>query len=254
MIATHWPLLARLLCWTLLVACRDDTSIVVIEPWTRDAVHILGGTFRGTPTFCPAPADFAPRYRDELSGEWREGILRPVYLHTDAFLIDRRVVTCDEWAQCVRAKQCKPIKQQGCLEGIVAVRFEEAAKYCAFRGGTLPSTKELQRALRGTDGHTYPDGATSDLRTCERPTFRGDPYDRRCLHRSPDGVEYATLDPARYEHSRDEYCYPMLVTPRDDKAIVRAVLHVIHNKVADVITTERGPNPTGRFRCVYESE
>jgi formylglycine-generating enzyme required for sulfatase activity len=92
-----------------------------------------------------------------------EGPERQVYL--SAFSIDRVEVTVRAYRACVDAGACAP---EPLLQPdrrfiapdlpITSVTHTEAARYCAFRGGRLPSEAEWERAARGRDGRVFPWG------------------------------------------------------------------------------------------------
>ncbi len=96
-----------------------------------------------------------------------------------AFEIDRVEVANDDWGRCVQAGRCKPVNTDACenwtLQGkmpfrrvprtlaradapVVCVTRSEAAAYCAFAGGRLPTPDEWEKAARGRNGYTLPWG------------------------------------------------------------------------------------------------
>jgi formylglycine-generating enzyme required for sulfatase activity len=92
-----------------------------------------------------------------------EGPQRRVYL--SGFSIDRVTVTVGAYRNCVQAGACSatPLTVSderflGATMPITSVTFSEAATYCAWRGGRLPSEAEWERAARGTDGRVWPWG------------------------------------------------------------------------------------------------
>ncbi len=79
------------------------------------------------------------------------------------FGLDRLEVTLARWFRCVRAGRCRPPRLP---EGpdldprlpVTGVTWHEAADYCAFAGGRLPTAEEWERAARGPNGRRYPWG------------------------------------------------------------------------------------------------
>lgn len=100
------------------------------------------------------------------------------------FRIDRDTVSCKQWDECVSAKRCSALITEGeCDNDKVDASYAGAAAYCAWRGGRLASLAEWQRAIRGREGRTMPDGgpvSNVHLECTRRP----------CAFTTPEGIEY----------------------------------------------------------------
>lgn len=103
---------------------------------------------------------------------------RKVFL--SAYKIDKFEVTVAEYMKCVKAKKCiKPNFDNGrCFifsEGqwklgtlpdqfredgkpVVCIDWYQADEYCKWRGSSLPTEAQWEKAARGTDGNIYPWG------------------------------------------------------------------------------------------------
>lgn len=84
---------------------------------------------------------------------------------TPAFGIDRTEVTHEAWRRCVRAGRCPPsripdddLRLAAPRMPVTGVTWDEAAEYCRFVGGRLPTEVEWERAARGNRRHRFPWG------------------------------------------------------------------------------------------------
>jgi len=85
-----------------------------------------------------------------------------VYL--DGYWIDRTEVTNAQYGKCVEAGACRAAS---CADNgdfnraeqpVICVDWNQAAAYCQWAGGRLPTEAEWEKAASGTDGRTYPWG------------------------------------------------------------------------------------------------
>jgi formylglycine-generating enzyme len=81
------------------------------------------------------------------------------------FWMSRTEVTVAEYARCVAVGRCGPagfeggaLRFQRPTFPVTFVTFDEAQRYCAFRGGRLPTEAEFERAARGPARRQYPWG------------------------------------------------------------------------------------------------
>jgi formylglycine-generating enzyme required for sulfatase activity len=131
-----------------------------VEPEDIDGLDGLENACRGSLPLFPrswgAPCD-------EWGVELRNMAPREVYL--DAFWIDRTEVTAAQYRECVEAGACALDPMFVGDERYVApdlplvnVTWQEASRYCRWRGKRLPTEAEWEKAARGTDGRIWPWG------------------------------------------------------------------------------------------------
>ncbi len=84
---------------------------------------------------------------------------------TDAYGIDRTEVTHAAWRLCVTAGRCPPSRirdDDARLASprmpVTGITWDDAAQYCAFVGGRLPTEAEWERASRGARRQRFPWG------------------------------------------------------------------------------------------------
>jgi sulfatase modifying factor 1 len=112
----------------------------------------------------------APRFQMTVCGvEFfaHELTAHEVWLPT--YAIDRTEVTVAAYDRCVRRGGCAPpldapgTPQTGApTQPVTGVRWDDAAEYCAWAGGRLPTEAEWERAARGRDGRPFPWGWIND--------------------------------------------------------------------------------------------
>lgn len=120
-------------------------------------------TFRG---LCD---DVAPRFR-------AEGLAHRVTV--TGFAMDRTEVTVRDYRVCVRVGRCAP---PGFAVGdprydrpglpVTHVRWQDAARYCEFSGGRLPTEAEWEFAARGKSSRTFPWGNVQHPSICNHGSF-----------------------------------------------------------------------------------
>jgi formylglycine-generating enzyme required for sulfatase activity len=106
------------------------------------------------------------------------GDAAPAYVDVAPFLLDRRPVTCGEWAEFCRDTQTAPpsywpqplqwepdpdnLTPEMRAAPVVEVSLDDAARYAAWKGKRLPTEVEWELAARGFDGRLWPWGHEFD--------------------------------------------------------------------------------------------
>ena len=85
--------------------------------------------------------------------------------HVAGFWMSRTEVTVADYERCVSAGRCRAAAFDGGAARfaqpsapVTLVTWDDAKRYCAFRGGRLPTEAEFERAARGPARRTYPWG------------------------------------------------------------------------------------------------
>jgi formylglycine-generating enzyme required for sulfatase activity len=95
-----------------------------------------------------------------------------------AFWLDVTEVTNAEWDECVAAKVCRPKSDEvrakhpdfnAPRQPVSGVSWDDARRYCEWRGKRLPREAEFEKAARDNDGRTFAWG--SEPPTHDRAVF-----------------------------------------------------------------------------------
>lgn len=116
-----------------------------------------------TTSFCQLYARQLEATTDQTTGADGRPRARTVYV--SAFAIDRNEVTVAQYRACIAASACSldPLiagdeRYISDTWPVVNVTWHEAANYCRWRAGRLPTEAEWERAARGDDGRRWPWG------------------------------------------------------------------------------------------------
>ncbi|NUP14375.1 MAG: SUMF1/EgtB/PvdO family nonheme iron enzyme [Polyangiaceae bacterium] len=143
------------------------------------------GRCSGEPASCPPPLErtaggcvakparisIAAGVLDRSASDWEAvGAVAARRITIDAFDIDAFEVTEARWARCADAGACARLDLTG-EPGlpITNVTADEAVRFCAFEGGSLPTPEQLAYAGAGPEGHRYPWGPTGAV--CRRAAW-----------------------------------------------------------------------------------
>src|SRR5581483_10508720 len=144
------------------------------------------------------------------------GIDNPIHQVTlSDFWIYRTKVTNAQFAYCVSQGGCTPpnprnnkgyadpLKSQ---DPVTGVKYDQAAAYCAFVHGRLPTEAEWEKAARGPDGNIYPWGDGSP--TCDLLNFNDCTGGTTRVNQYPQGKSYYTafdMEGNTFEWTADWY-------------------------------------------------
>jgi sulfatase modifying factor 1 len=110
----------------------------------------------------------------------------PHRVEVRGFWMARNEVTVAAYARCVSVGRCAPAGFEGGARRfqlpnypVTLVTFDDAKRYCAFRGGRLPTEAEFERAARGATRRAYPWGQLFNSRLANHGRLGVDPTDAR---------------------------------------------------------------------------
>ncbi len=174
------------LSWLHLERQSDQDDARQVDRVSDEIVDIEAGTFRqGLSDDAEAYIlEFCYRYHDDPERDCDrdrllEGEVPQQTVDMPAFQIDAAPVINAEYTECVEAGACEAINYddcdvwtpQGLQPGarvpqvlreddrpVVCVNRSEAAAYCEFRDGQLPTHNQWEKAARGDDNVIYPWG------------------------------------------------------------------------------------------------
>jgi formylglycine-generating enzyme required for sulfatase activity len=162
----------RLLACALLLAGFDTGRVTRVDRPLESLLPVAAGSFimgasaeqqRAALRMCLD--EMTPRLQKACGPDVfaTEGPSVQVYL--SAYSIDRVEVTVEAYRGCVRAGVCSPApllqtdaRFLAPRLPITSVTWDEAQRYCTWRGARLPTEAEWERAARGTDARNWPWG------------------------------------------------------------------------------------------------
>jgi formylglycine-generating enzyme len=123
---------------------------------------------------CVAPLRIVPLHGGILRigpGDWEaQGQVTPRTIEVPAFAMDAFEVHEARYAECLAASACVPVVLSGEPgRALGGVTLEEAARFCAWAGGALPSAEQLAFAAAGGAGRRYAWGDTGAV--CRRAAW-----------------------------------------------------------------------------------
>ena len=179
--------------WTGLDAAGDSAparGVQAVRMPPQGRVRIPAGRFvmGSTPTEMMRAVSlcrreiFRARCDDAASAFRAEGVAHEVTI--TAFMLDRTEVTVADYGRCVAAGSCTA---PGYVPGdarfdratlpVTSVRWDDAADYCRWAKGRLPTEAEWEYAARGPASREFPWGNVYNPHLCNHGAFANDDTD-----------------------------------------------------------------------------
>jgi formylglycine-generating enzyme len=151
------------------VSAADRADLVRLRPPQSAAVYLRPLTFQMGSSEEETLAALVRCKREPLPDRCDETTFAnegaPHQERVGGFWMARTEVTVADYGRCVAAGRCSPAGYEGGglrfakpTLPVTLVTFEDARRYCAFRGGRLPTEAEFERAARGAARRSYPWG------------------------------------------------------------------------------------------------
>jgi len=135
-------------------------------------------------------ADYALQMCEQFRGgcqlDWFKGEEPPHKVTLDSFFMDKYEVTNSQYKACVEAGVCLPPTSFSATRSnyyddskydnypVIFIYWDYAKTYCEWRGGSLPTEAQWEKAARGTDGRSYPWGEDIDCNKANYYSCVGD--------------------------------------------------------------------------------
>jgi formylglycine-generating enzyme required for sulfatase activity len=155
-------------------AAAPEVAVEEVRPVDNmTMVYVPGGTFEMGSSASQVEA--ALQLCEEYPDAWGKCELERFQVespqHTvslDGFWLDRTEVTNAQYSLCVEAGDCRPSRladdraYSQTETPVAGIPWRDAAAYCAWAGGRLPTEAEWEYAARGSEGRIYPWGDEFD--------------------------------------------------------------------------------------------
>ncbi|MCA9893887.1 MAG: formylglycine-generating enzyme family protein [Anaerolineae bacterium] len=162
---------------TMTYSSNAQEPISLVDTKDVEMVFVPGGNFiRGTDVdnlvqICRDT--YTDQYNSDCSDIVFSGlyqITEPEDLFVNGFYMDKYEVSIDSYIGCIEADVCDPFSIENIYQSYIVnpdiptnlpvteVTYYDAAIYCAWRGGRLPTTTEWEYAASGQDNRLFPWG------------------------------------------------------------------------------------------------